>query len=192
MQAGKLQLMMEVAICAALAVVFDSIVLFTAPQGGSVSLVMLPVFLIAFRHGVKAGVLTGLLLGVLQMIFKVYYVHPIQVLLDYALAFTGIGLAGVFMNPVKRAFASGQKKLGIVYMFLGALLGSSARFLCHFVAGIVFYGSFAPEGTPVALYSLVYNAWYMIPSFLISVAILNILVATAPLLINVKRNYSLR
>ncbi len=189
----KLVRMMEIAMMAALAMVFDSIVIFTAPQGGSVSLVMLPIFLIAFRRGIKDGLMTGFLLGVLQIIFKVYYVHPMQVLLDYIVAFSGLGLAGIFTSAVKKNIMNGQKKQGIMYLLMGAFVGSAVRFSAHFLAGIIFYGAFAPVGTPVAMYSLIYNAWYMVPSFIISAFALSILVATAPLVINVrkKRGYSL-
>lgn len=188
MKTSKIQLMAEIAMCAALAIVFDFLPLFTAPQGGSVSLAMLPVFLIAFRWGLKQGLITGLLLALLQLVTKPYYVHPIQILLDYIVAFTSLGLAGLVFNQVKNRLANGNKSSAAAFIILGTFIGSLARFICHFIAGIVFYGSYAPKGTPVSIYSLVYNAWYMVPSFIISAVVLIILLSSAPILVNVKKN----
>ncbi|MEH7400153.1 energy-coupled thiamine transporter ThiT [Gottfriedia acidiceleris] len=188
MKTSKIQLMTEIAMCAALAIVFDFLPLFTAPQGGSVSLSMIPVFLIAFRWGLKQGLITGLLLAALQIVTKLYFVHPIQVFLDYILAFTSLGLAGLVYKQIKNSLSNGNKKSAAAYIILGTFIGSLARFICHFIAGIVFYGSYAPKGTPVSLYSLVYNAWYMVPSFIISAVLLIILLSSAPALVHVKKN----
>jgi len=188
MKASKIQMMVEIAMCAALAIVFDFLPLFTAPQGGSVSLSMIPVFLIAFRWGLKQGLVTGLLLAALQMVTKLYFVHPIQIFLDYIAAFTSLGFAGIVYNQVKNSLSNGNKKGATIFIILGTFIGSLARFICHFIAGIVFYGSYAPKGTPVSIYSLVYNAWYMVPSFIISAVVLVILLSTAPVLANIKKN----
>ena len=190
MKTSKIQLMAEIAMCAALAIVFDFLPLFTAPQGGSVSLSMIPVFLIAFRWGLKEGLITGLLLAALQIVTKLYFVHPIQVFLDYILAFTSLGLAGLVYKQIKNSLANGNKRSAAAYIILGTFIGSLARFICHFIAGIVFYGSYAPKGTPVSLYSLVYNAWYMVPSYIISAVVLIILLSSAPVLVNVKKNHN--
>lgn len=188
MRNSKIQLMAEMAMCAALAIVFDFLPLFTAPQGGSISLTMIPVFLIAFRWGLKQGLITGLLLAALQLVTKLSFVNLIQVFLDYIAAFTSLGLAGLLYKQIKNSLTNGNKASVAFYIILGTFIGSLARFICHFIAGIVFYGSFAPKGTPVPLYSLVYNAWYMVPSFIISAIILIILLYSAPVLVNVKKN----
>lgn len=188
MRNSKIQMMVEMAMCAALAIVFDFLPLFKAPQGGSVSLSMLPVFLIAFRWGIKQGLITGFLLAALQLVTNMYFVHPIQILLDYIIAFTGLGLAGIVYKQVKNNLADGNKTSATFYIIVGTFIGSLVRFICHFISGIVFYGSYAPKGTPVSLYSLVYNAWYMVPSFIICAIILVFLLSTAPVLANVKKN----
>lgn len=188
MKSSKIQVMVEIAMCAALAIVFDLLPLFTAPQGGSVTLAMLPIFLISFRLGVKQGMLTGLLFTALQFATgRIYYVHPIQVLLDYVVAFGSLGLAGLVYKQVKSNLLNGNKTKASLFIIVGALIGSLARFICHFISGIVFFGSYAPKGTPVSLYSLVYNAWYMVPSFVISAIILVVLLSTAPVLANIKK-----
>ncbi len=78
----------------AIALVFDKIPLFTMPQGGSVSLVMLPILLLALRHGLGVG----FLLVVLSEPFNFSTVATskhFQVFLDYAFSYAGIGLAGL-------------------------------------------------------------------------------------------------
>ncbi|MDR0293440.1 MAG: energy-coupled thiamine transporter ThiT [Oscillospiraceae bacterium] len=70
------------------------------------------------------------------------------ILLDYVIAFTVLGFAGFF----------GKRKNGILYAAPVCLL---LRFFCHFASGLVIWSVYAPEGTPVWLYSLTYNGSYM-------------------------------
>ncbi|MEW9051310.1 MAG: energy-coupled thiamine transporter ThiT [Neobacillus sp.] len=175
--------LVEVAIFSALAFLFDFISGLVSlkiwPQGGSVSIAMIPVFLMAYRWGIKGGMLTGFLLGLLQFILGFSQIYTIvQGLIDYGLAFTVVGLAGVFAAKIKSGIAAGEKGKWITYTVLGVFLGSLLRYACHVIAGIVFFGEYAPEGQPVAIYSLLYNGTYMLPSFVIS-AILVILVISA-------------
>ena len=51
---------------------------------------------------------------------------------------------------------------------LGTLVAVAARFLCHFVSGVVFFASYAPEGWNPAFYSAAYNAAYLVPSLAIA------------------------
>ncbi|MDE1455892.1 energy-coupled thiamine transporter ThiT, partial [Bacillus paralicheniformis] len=43
--------------------------------------------------------------------------------------------------------------------------------------------NYAPEGTPVWIYSLVYNGTYMLPSFIVCTIVLCLLLLTAPKLL---------
>src|SRR5699024_5097650 len=86
---------------------------------------------------------------------------------DYAIAFTVIGFAGLFAKQIQQAVKEGKTKNYLTYITAGVLLGSVLRFIAHFYAGIVFYGS-AVEGQPAWLYSLIYNGSYMFPSFVLS------------------------
>lgn len=95
MPTSKLPILAEVAIFSAIALVFDKIPLFTMPQGGSVSLVMLPILLLALRHGLGVGVLTGGIVGTIQLFYGGYFLNVFQVFLDYAFSYAGIGLAGL-------------------------------------------------------------------------------------------------
>src|SRR5690625_7842515 len=82
----------EVAILTALALLLDIIPFLKFkiwPAGGSISLAMIPVFIIAFRWGIKGGLLSGFLWGILQIaIGDAYILNFWQGLIEYGLAFT--------------------------------------------------------------------------------------------------------
>ncbi|KKB42024.1 energy-coupled thiamine transporter ThiT [Bacillus thermotolerans] len=172
MERNRLITMIEIAIMAGLSVIL-SYIEFGAlwAFGGSISLVMVPIFIMAFRRGWQAGFVTGLLVGIVSLLTGGYVVHPVQLVLDYPLAFAVLGLGGVFVF---------RKTVTIGRIFGGLLLGTSLRLVCHFLSGVIWFGSYAPEGTPVTLYSLVYNLSYLVPEMLITAAVLVFLKKTAP------------
>lgn len=180
MMTNKIQIFTETAIMSALAIVFNYIVLFQMPQGGSVSLTFVPIILLSLKHGILPGTLSGLITGMISLFFGGYFLNPIQVLFDYILAFVLIGLAGIFSKQFKKSLANNHQKSAITYVTFGGLVGGAFSLLNHFLAGIFFYQSFAPEGQPVALYSLIYNASYVIPDTIVAIVIILILVNRIP------------
>lgn len=169
----KTLFLVEVAVFAALAVLLDYvsniISLRIWPQGGSISIAMVPVFIMAFRWGIKGGLTTGFLLGALQLVVtQPWIATPIQAFIDYFVAFTVVGVAGIFAKQVQQRFADGEKAKANAYIIAGVFLGSLLRYICHFVTGVIFFGMYAPEGQPIALYSFLYNGSYMLPSAIIS------------------------
>jgi thiamine transporter len=176
MNSNKLVVMIEIAIMAALAYVFSMIKFgWLWPQGGSVSLVMIPILIIAFRRGWIAGVIVGLIVGIVKLILGGYVVHPIQLLLDYPVAYAVVGLAGLFI--FKQTHSMSKK---ITLVISGIVVGASLRLLSHFTSGVVWFGEYAPEGTPVAIYSFTYNFSYLAPEALISLVIVAALVKISP------------
>jgi len=165
MRSSRVRLVVEVALSVALAAVL-SMWKITLPwniAGGSVSLAMLPLFVVALRRGLVAGVTAGVLFGVVDYFLEPFFVHPVQVVLDYPMAFAACGLAGLGSASVVRAFARSALVAGVVAAGW-MLVGGAGRFACSFASGIVFFGANAPEGQPVWLYSLVYNLSYLVPS----------------------------
>ncbi|MGY0692156.1 energy-coupled thiamine transporter ThiT [Virgibacillus sp. FSP13] len=162
--------LIEVAIFTALALALDLAPFLSFKiwaQGGSISLAMIPVFIVAFRWGLKGGLLSGFLWGVLQVALGTGYIlYFWQGLLDYAVAFTVIGFAGIFAKPIQHAVKEGNTATSITYILTGVFLGSMLRFIAHFAAGVVFFES-AVDGMNVWIYSLLYNISYIIPSFII-------------------------
>jgi thiamine transporter len=150
----------EIAIFTALATVLSLIVIYVMPQGGSITLAsMVPIIWLALRRGLKIGITTGTLYGIIQFMLLPYAIDPIQVLLDYPLAFAVLGLAGFFQTrPV-----------------VGAAVGITGRFVIHFIAGAVYWAPiYAPNLNPIA-YSTAYNGSYLLPELVISGFILYLL-----------------
>ena len=137
------ELIARIGIALALATILKMLRLYHFPQGGSITLgSMIPILLIAFMYGSEVGCLTGFLYGSITFILDPYIMHPVQVLFDYPLPFMALGLAGFFKN--KR--------------WLGASIAIFIRFICHFISGVAFFGSFAPKGVSPIIYSLTVNA----------------------------------
>lgn len=183
MSQNNLRTMAEIAIFSAIALVFDKFPLFTMPQGGSVSLVMLPILFMALRHGLGTGILTGAIVGVIQLFYGGYFLNIFQVFLDYALSYAGIGLAGLATPLFKKQDSQLQACL---FIGLASLIGGTVRFIANYAAGVIFYGDYAPEGVPVWLYSFQYNISYILPSTLIALFLLILLYKTRPAFFKVK------
>jgi thiamine transporter len=94
------------------------------------------------------------------LILGPYVIGPIQLLLDYPLAFGSLGLAGAFSNS----------KYGIIK---GYLLGVAGRYLCHIISGVVYFAEFAGDQNPI-VYSVIYNATYIVPEAIAAILILSI------------------
>ncbi|AST91493.1 MULTISPECIES: energy-coupled thiamine transporter ThiT [Sutcliffiella] len=166
MERERLVTMVEISMMAALAVIL-SYVKFGAlwAYGGSISLIMVPIFVIAFRRGWKAGVVTGLLVGVINWLTGGYVVHPAQLILDYPLPFALLGFAAIFA----------VKGVTIRTIVVGMIFGTALRLISHFLSGVIWFGEYAPDGIPVVLYSIIYNLSYLVPEMLITIAILVII-----------------
>lgn len=144
----------------ALATVASFIKLASLPFGGSITLFsMLFVSLIGYFYGAKTGLITGIAYGILQLITGPYIYAPLQVLLDYPLAFGALGLSGFFQN----------KKHGLVIGYVAGVVG---RYLCHVISGYIFFAEYAPEGMNPFLYTLGYNLTYILPEMLLTIVVL--------------------
>ncbi len=137
------------AISIAIAMVLSQITLFKMPQGGSITpFSMLFIVFIGYCFGVKTGVLAGVVYGLLQLAFGGWVMHPVQLLLDYPLAFGALGLSGLFAS----------QKHGLI---IGVVVGYLGRFTFHLLSGIIFFASYAPEGWNPFIYSFWYNISYI-------------------------------
>ena len=140
------------AMCVALSTVTSMIKIFEFPTGGSITLCsMLFGALPGLFFGPIPGLLTGVVYGAIQFALGPYVLHPVQVILDYG-AFAALGLAaGIFGTCIKSKRA----------LQIGYVAGCIGRFIFAFLAGWVFWGSYAWEGWPAAAYSAVYNIIYI-------------------------------
>ena len=158
MKKSKLTLrcLTEGAIFVALAQVLGYIKLFELPQGGAVDLAMLPIFIYCARWGFMPGMLASFVFGLLQLTLDGAYAWGWQSMLgDYLVAFTMLGLAGLFKG----------KKNGF---FIGMVVGAFARFLVHYVVGATVWAEYMPETffgmtmTSPWFYSLLYNGSFIL------------------------------
>lgn len=163
----KTKILAEIAISIALSCVFHFIRLWEMPQGGSVSLAMVPILFISFRRGAKAGITAGAVYGLISIIFDGTIYHPMSIFLDYLFAFGVLGIAGFFHTTV----------CGVI---LGTALAVLGRFFFSLMSGVFLFASYAPEGQSPWLYSAIYNGSYMIPELLIAIAVLVTLYLSVP------------
>ena len=163
----KTRMLTEVAIGIAMAVVCSFIKVWEMPQGGSVSLTMIPLLIIAFRCGSLSGIIGGAIYGLLSMLIAGVIYHPMSILLDYVLAYGLLGFSGLFKKST----------MGIL---IGTTVGVAFRFLSSLVSGAVLFAEYAPAGQNPWIYSLIYQASYMVPEFLISILALIFLYKKAP------------
>lgn len=149
------------AIAIALAMVTSFIKFGSLPFGGSITLFsMFFICFIGYLFGLKAGLVAGIAYGILQFIVEPYVYHPVQVLLDFPLAFGALGLAGAFS----------QSKAGLIK---GILLGMSGRYICHVISGYIFFADYAGDSNAI-LYTLGYNATYILPEMIATVILVAI------------------
>ena len=153
-------ILINISLMLALAIILNQLRIYHMPQGGSVTLGgMIPLLIISFRYGAGIGTLAGFVMGLITIIQDPFILHPIQVLFDYPLPYMAVGLAGIFHEKI----------------FLGTILVYVAKFICHFISGVIFFGSYAPEGTSPVIYSLIANASYIVPELIICLIILKVL-----------------
>lgn len=152
-------------VCIAMSFALSYLRIVKMPQGGSITVAsLLPLMIYSYMYGTRKGVFAGFIYGVLQAFQDFYILHPAQFILDYPAAFACIGLAGMFAD------VKALKHLPQVKFALGAVVAGLGRFLMHFLSGIFAFGSYAPAGTPVWLYSLGYQAGYVLPDIAIAIA----------------------
>ena len=166
MSSRRVRLIAEIAVAAALSTILSFITLWRMPQGGSVNIEMLPILFVAFRWGGIPGLITGLVHGLLQLITGPYIVHPAQLILDYPLAYTLVGLAG-FISVFTPA-----GKIKPASLIAALILGGGARFLSHFWSGVIFFSDAAPEGQSAWLYSFLYNIGHVVPAIILSTVVI--------------------
>lgn len=147
----------------AIATVLSMIKLIDLPYGGSVTAAsMLPIVLIAYRHGIPTGLTCGLVYGILQQLLglnTLSYVSTWQsivavIMLDYIIAFLVIGFAGIFRKVIKNQ---------PVALSCGALFVCVLRYACHVISGATVWAGLSIPTSDALIYSFAYNATYMIP-----------------------------
>ena len=151
----KLRALTEGAVFVALAQILGYLKLFELPNGGSICLAMLPIFIYCARWGFGKGMLASFAFSLLQLLLDGAYAWGWQSMIgDYILAFSVLGLAGLFH----------KQKYGF---FTGTVAGCAARFLVAYIVGATIWAEYMPETffgmtmTTPWFYSALYNIAYM-------------------------------
>lgn len=150
----------------ALAIVISTVIkLPSLPNGGSITLFsMLIISLVGYWYGPTTGIVTAVTYGGFQFLTEPFFIHPMQVLLDYPLAFGALGLSGFFSN----------KKNGLIW---GYVIGVLGRLVFHEISGLLFYTTYAVgmrENLAVIVGVLFYNASYVLTEGGLTLALLTI------------------
>ncbi len=179
MQSKRTRILVEGAVMLALATALSYIRIYKLPWGGSITLFsMLPIVLFSIRRGLKAGLAVSFLFSLIQFFQGIgdglfgWGLTPFMliacILLDYIIAFTVLGLGGLFRK---------KKTAGWIG---GIVIAIALRFVMHFLSGVVIWESFGElwEGfstDSTVLYSLLYNGSYMLPELVITTVVAVIL-----------------
>lgn len=156
-----LRIICEGAILVALAQVLSILKIWEFPQGGSITIGMLPIFLFCARWGTGPGLLASSAFALLQLFLDGAFAWGWQSIIgDYLLAYAVLGLAGIFS----------QKRYAFFY---GTILGCTLRFVIHWIAGATIWAEYMPDVffgmtmTSPWFYSALYNGSFMIIDMLL-------------------------
>lgn len=207
----KTKRLTESAMLLAVAIVLELVSKMLIPEmpfGGQVTLVsMLPIVLISYRHGIKWGFVSGIAYALLEMALGAKTVAAafqpgyfgdgvmivnalIMCVLDYLVAFSVLGLGGIFRNQITKPGTA---------LLAGSALALGLRYLAHIASGYILFSGwaewfFTQDGFPAwgaalveslspaalgLIYSIVYNGFYMIPELVLTMAA-SLLVARIP------------
>ena len=164
---SRVRILTECAVLLALGTVLSFVKLADLPAGGSVTCAsMMPLVILAWRHGWKWGLGCGVVWGAVQQLVglsTLSYVTTWQsilavALLDYVVAFAVYGLAGIFRKSFKNQHTA---------LISGAVFAGILRYLCHVISGATVWAGLSIPSSAALLYSLSYNATYMLPDTLI-------------------------
>lgn len=161
----------EMALAVAMALILAQLPLYRLPQGGSITLVMVPLLGLALLRGTRAGVMAGMVFGLLHgLLQSPFFYHPFQILLDYPIAYGALGLAGL---PLDLGYS------GTPAAVVGFLLGWTGRLAAHLLSGWWYFSASAPDpaklqasGFGPAMYVLSYNLSYLVPAGIITALVL--------------------
>ena len=168
MKQTKMLRLVESGLMLAVATVLSLVKVLDLPYGGSITAFSaLPLLLVAYRHGTPWGLLTAfshaliqLLLGMGTLSYATSAMAAVAILLlDYLLAFTVLGLGGIFRRRIESQGTA---------LVLGALLTGVLRYGLHVIAGCTVWAGLSIPTEAALLYSLAYNATYMLPETLVT------------------------
>lgn len=130
----------EIGILCSIAVVLDLFVRIPLGASGSINISMVPLIIIALRHGwFKTLFAAGLVYGITTCLLDGYglITYP----LSYLVGFGGICIVGLFAPYITRNYGISRKKTFICYVFiiLGLLSWATLRFFAESLTSVLIY-----------------------------------------------------
>lgn len=181
----KIRFIVDIAIFSGLGLVLDLFAeIYSAslfPNGGSIGFAMACIFIMAFKYGLKGGLLSGFLIGIIQTLISVKSIGFnaltvfIQIAMDYWLAYTVVGFAGLYSQKFINSKTNKQKKK---YLILGISIGVLSRLIVAASAGLIFWIQYFPAQflekglVGIIIYAFGYNALYLVPSGILCIVVL--------------------
>lgn len=168
--------LVEASIMVAFATVLSMLKIADMPYGGSVTAAsMLPIIIVAYRHGLGMGLASGAVFATVQQLLGLNTLSYVTgwksvvavILLDYIIAFTLIGFGGLFKGAFKKTISSAPRRQG-VELVIGTVFVCVLRYICHTVAGATVWAGLSIPTEAALIYSLGYNATYMLPETIVS------------------------
>ena len=156
----------EIAVLVAMAVVLDTFVKIPlGGEGGSLNFSMVPMFVVALRHGpFKAFIASGVIYGLITCLLDGYgfITYP----LDYLVAFGSTCVLGFFGAYINNNFNKRTRSMvnSVLIIALSITLWAFIRLFASTLDGMLVYKySFAA--------SLAYNALYVVPTLIFDIPI---------------------
>ena len=129
----------EEGVLISLAFVLNFIKIPIGPTGGSINFQMLPLMIIALRHGPAHGfVAGGIIYGLLTCLTDGYgfACYPF----DYLIGFGSVAIMGLFKNQIFGKDQKGYNIRGLIFIFIAGALSTLIRYVGSNVSSIVIYG----------------------------------------------------
>lgn len=126
--------MVEIACLLAIAIVLD----LAGIKILHASLTMVPLFVIAYRHGfLKSVVAICIVYSFITVLTDGYSVHILSIIFDYVLGYGAICLSALFSKKIFNDSNNHVKK--ILFLELSILICSVIRIMCSTISGVLVY-----------------------------------------------------
>ena len=162
----RTRMICEAAVMVALAIILGQLRLYRWPNGGSITLAILPLVFFAIRHGMGWGFLAGFVFGALDYVVgQGISIDWTTIICDYFLAYGLLGFgAGLFKG----------RKWGAYW---GTLVGGTLMFLSSYLVGVFVWGKWMPDEflgltmTTPWFYSFLYNISWAGPCVILTLIV---------------------
>lgn len=173
MRKDRLIIMLEIALVSATSYVLSLIPFFNIGNMFEIYIGLIPLIIFSYRREAKPACIAGFCWGLLKILTgRISALSPLQVILEYLVAFSVGGISGVSADKLKEQFRENNLKEARKTILYTSALSIFVKYFIHFLAGYVFWASYAPEGMNPWIYTLLVNGMSAICTWLITSAVI--------------------